>query len=77
MNILRQFEINTMYWSSVKNSDQTKLIIPYFRTTVQIYSLAYQGYQTWNAIPCLIKQLTNTKLFTKKYKEHLLLEIPE
>ena len=63
--------------SSINNSDQTKLVTPYFRTTAGVSSLAYQGCKTWNAIPSPIKQLANTKLFTKKYKEYLLLEIPE
>ena len=66
-----------VYSSSINNSDQTKLLTPYFRTTAGVSSLAYQGYKTWNAIPSPIKQLPNTKLFTKKYKEYLLLEIPE
>ena len=66
-----------VYSSSSINFDQTKLVTPYFRTTAGVSSLTYQGYKTWNAIPSPIKQLANTKLFTKKYKEHVLLEIPE
>ena len=54
-----------VYGSSDSNSNQTKLIIQYFRTTVT------------SAIPNPIKQLTNTKLFIKIYKEQLILEIPE
>ena len=63
--------------SSINNSDQTELVTPYFRTTTRVSSLAYKGCKTWNAIPSPIKQLANTKLYTKKYKEHLLLEIPK
>ena len=66
-----------VYSSSINNSDQTKLVTPYFRTTAGVSSLAYQGCKTWNAIPSPIKQLENTKLFSKKYKEHLLLEIAD
>ena len=55
-----------LYSSSTNNSDQTKLIVPYFRTTVGVSSLPYQGYKMWNAIPSTIKQLTNINLFTKK-----------
>ena len=66
-----------VYSSSINNSDQTKLITPYFRTTAGVSSPAYQGYKTWNAITSPVKQLANTKLFIKKCEEHLLLEIPE
>ena len=66
-----------VYSSSINNSDQTKLIKPYFRTSAGVSSIAYQGYKTWNAIPSLIKRPANTKLFMKKYEEHLLLQIPE
>ena len=57
-----------VYSSLINNSDQTKFITPYFRTIAGVSSLAYQGYKTWNAIPSPIKQLENTKLFTKKIK---------
>ena len=33
-----------VYSSSINNSDQTKLITPYFRTTAGVSSLACQGY---------------------------------
>ena len=66
-----------VYSSSINNSDQTKLVTTYFRTFAGVSSLAYQGYTTWNAILSLIKQLANTKLFAKKYKKHLLVEISE
>ena len=65
------------YSSSINNFDQTKLVTTYFRTFAGVSSLAYQGYKTWNAIPSPIKQLANRKLFTQKFKEPLLLEIPE
>ena len=55
-----------VYNSSINNSDQTKLVAPYFKTTAAVSSLVYQGYKTWNAIPSPIKPLANTKLFTKK-----------
>ena len=55
-----------VYSSSVNNSDQGKLVTPYFRTTAGVSSLAYQDYKTWSAIPSPIKQLVNIKLFTKK-----------
>ena len=32
-----------LYNSLINNSDQTKLIVPYFRTTVVTSSLPYQG----------------------------------
>ena len=32
------------YSSTINNSDQAKLITPYFRTTVGVSSLAYHGY---------------------------------
>ena len=66
-----------VYSSSINNSDQTKLITPYFRTTAGVSSPTSQGYKTWNAITSPVKQLANTKLFIKKCEEHLLLEIPE
>ena len=50
-----------LYSSSIKNSDQAKLITPYFRTSARVSSLAYQGYKTWNTIPSPNKQLENTK----------------
>ena len=50
-----------LYSSSIKNSDQAKLITPYFRTSAGVSSLAYQGYKTWNTIPSPNKQLENTK----------------
>ena len=52
-----------VYSSSIKTSDQTKLITPYFRTSAGVSSLAYQRYKTWNAIPSPNKQLENKTIY--------------
>ena len=36
------------YNSSINNSDQTKLIVPYLKTNLSTCSLAYKGYKVWN-----------------------------
>ena len=55
------------YNSSINNSDQTKLIVPYFRTNLRTFSLAFKGYKVWNDIPKHSKELCSIKLFVKKY----------
>ena len=38
--------LEEVYSSSINNPKQTKLIALYFRTTVRVSLLAYQGYKT-------------------------------
>ena len=60
------------YNKSINNSTRKKLIVPFFRATLQVSSLMYQGFKIWNEIPLKLENLESTKLFTRKYKEHLL-----
>ena len=60
------------YNNSINNSAKKKLIIPYFRTSLRVSSLLYQGFKIWNKIPLNFKIIESTKLFWRKYKEHLL-----
>ena len=57
-----------VYSSSIKTSDQTKLITPYFRTSAGVSSLAYQRCKTWNAIPSPNKQLENKTIYKNNTK---------
>ena len=58
------------YNKSIDNSAHKKLIVPYFRTSLRVSSLMYQGFKIWNEIPLHFKIIESTKLFSRKYKEH-------
>ena len=59
------------YNSSINNSDQTKLLVPYFRTNLDTCSLAFKSYKVWNDIPKHIKELSSIKSFIKKCRDLL------
>ena len=65
------------YNSSINNSDQTKLIVPYFRTNLGTCSLAFEGYKVWKEIPKHIKELSYIKSFMKKYRDFLVKKISD
>ena len=60
---------------SIKNSDHTKLILPYYRTSIGTSSLHCQGCKFWNEITKTVKEIQYMKLFSKKYLEILLEEM--
>ena len=51
------------YNNSINNSAKKKLIVPYFRTSLRVSSLLYQGFKIWNKIPLNFKIIESTKLF--------------
>ena len=55
--------IGNKYNKSINNSTCKKLIASYFRTTLGVSSLMYQGFKIWNEIPLQLKNLESTKLF--------------
>ena len=57
------------YNSSINNSDQTTLIVPYFRTNLDTCSLAFKGYKAWNDVPKHIKELSSIKSFIAECME--------
>ena len=65
------------YNSSINNSDQTKLIVPYFRTNLGTCSLAFEGYKVWKEIPKHMKELSYIKSFMKKYRDFLVKKISD
>ena len=60
---------------SINNSDHTKLILPYYRTSRGTSSLHYQGCKVWNEITKSVKEIQYMKCFSKKYLEILLKEM--
>ena len=60
---------------SINNSDHTKLILPYYRTSIGTSSLHYQGCKVWNEITKSVKEIQYMKCFSKKYLEILLKEM--
>ena len=60
------------YNKSINNSTRKKQIVLCFRTTLGISSLTHQEFKIWYEIPLQLKNLESTKLFSRKYKEHLL-----
>ena len=54
-----------LYFSeSINNSDHTKLILPYYRTSIGPLSLHYQGCKVWNEITKSVKEIQYMKLFS-------------
>ena len=70
--IVIENEFPLHYNKSINNSVHKQLIVPYFRTSFGVSSLMYQGFKIWNEIPLNLRNLESTKLFSRKYKEHLL-----
>ena len=60
---------------SINNSDHTKLILPYYRTSIGTSSLHYQGCKVWNEVTKSVKEIQYMKFFSKKYLEILLEEM--
>ena len=67
--ICEKYPLN--YNSSINNSDQTKLVVPYIRTNLGTCSLVFKGYMVWNDISKHIKELSSIKLFIKEYRDLL------
>ena len=65
------------YNSSSNNSDQTKLLVPYFRTNPGTCSLVFKGYKVWNDILKHNKELSSIKSFIKKYRDLLVKKISD
>ena len=62
--------------TAINNLNQNNFIVPFYRTTVAISSLFYQGTKIWNnEAPESVKNASSSKYFVKKYKEHLLSQI--
>ena len=74
--IVNENKFRLHYNKSITNSAHKKLIVPYFRTSLGVSSLMYQGFKIWNEIwheiPLNFEIIKSTKLFCKIYKEHLL-----
>ena len=61
---------------AINNTNGEKLIIPYYRTSIEKKSLLYQGYKIWNLqIPANIKNKESYNNFAKNYHKYLLDEI--
>ena len=58
-----------------QQSDQTKLLVSYFRTNPGTFSSVFKGYKVWNDIPKHIKELSSIKSFIKKYRDLLVKKI--
>ena len=57
---------------SINNSDHTKLILPYYRTSI---GTSFLHYQVWNEITKSVKEIQYMKFFSKKYLEILFEEM--
>ena len=49
----------------INSATQTKLIIPFHRTTVSLSLISYQAFELWNGIPLPIKKINSLKKFCK------------
>ena len=63
--IICDYNSDYNYNLSINNSDQTKLIVHYFRTNPGTCSLAFKSYNVWNDTPKHIKELSSFQLFMK------------
>ena len=65
------------YNESINTSEHTKLILPYYRTSLGTSSLHYQGCKIWNEITKSLNsfRIKQTKLFSNKFQELLLEEL--
>ena len=71
---IEQFPLH--FNETINNTNNEKLIIPYYRTPIGKKSLSYQGYKIWNhEITANIKNKESYSNFAKNYHKYLLDEI--
>ena len=60
------------YSTSINNTNNTKLILPYYRTSVGVSSIFYQSFRIWNNVPKNIPECHPLQTFAKEYQKHIL-----
>ena len=60
------------YTTSINNTNNIKLILPYHRTSVEVPSLFYQSFTTWNSVPKNIQECHSLNTFAKEYQNYIL-----
>ena len=62
--------INAIFTPNMRNHQ--RFVLPHSRTEHDKRLLEYSCIEAWNSVPTKFKEISNFKLFTMKYKEHLL-----
>ena len=62
----------TTYSTSINNTNNTKLILPYCRTSARVSALFYQSFRTWNNVPKNIQECHSLKPFAREYQKYIL-----
>ena len=64
--------LSIIYSTSINNTNNTKLILPYYKSSPGYSLLFYQSYRTWNNVPKNVQECHSLKTSAKEYQKYIL-----